>query len=516
MTSSRYQSRLFNFFSRQSQRFGDSVGRTWRSCRVAANWSLEALVYPIFVLVQKAVNLKSKQFKLQEAPQQHLNSDDANIISDNSTPMSDTAIVRTLEIVRKLPSRHANSLNPVAEKLDYVKYHQQLEIDDTVKAYLPLVRGIATHLGDKHIVLVTADNKVLDILSLRQQQKLQDRIIAEVAEYWRLWHLSELQVESKNLSPEIERLLDKLRGGSTRPEAKDVANNQDSTQLSTLSSTLSSTQTYLSGLDALIARLESTVSIVRRQTQQNLNILIHENKTAPISQYNSQRHTQIYTTSLVTEIRALLNLAINRFFDKSTTINQYWEVANQHRQLKASEKLPKLKQSTDDQDLWLTYDDLFGEELQAQRAAPRNQSISNDYPKLLNPYKAKQPKKQKISQITSNGLEQHIPRVSPLNFESIISKLFDSTATITQNPKKSAVSQDESNILIFNKVDSVTIKQGHQDKIEDKPEFIEIEATSVGYEKHILERILEWLDNLMLWLEEQFVRILKLIQQIFA
>lgn len=454
MTNSRYQSRLFNFFLSQSQRFGDSVGRTWRSCQVAANWSLEALVYPIFVLVQKAVNLKSKQLKPQQVPQQHLNSDNSNIISDNSTPECDTAIVHMLEIVRKLPSRHVNSLNPVADKLDYVEYHQQLEIDDTVKAYLPLVRGIATHLGNKHIVLVTADNKVLDILSLRQQQKLQDRIIAEVAEYWRCRHLYSKQAQSKNLLPEIELLLHKLTGGNTTPLALDAADNQD-TQLSTLSST----QTYLSSLDALIARLESTISLLRCQAQQ---------------------------------------IAINRFFDKSTTINQYWEVANKQGQLKASATLPKLRQSTDDEDPWLTYDDLFGEELQTPSAAPKNQSsISKDYPRLLNPYQAKQRRKQKISQITSEGVEQHISRVSPLN-------------------KESTVSQDESNVLVFNKVDSVTMKHGYQDKIEDKPECIEIEATSVGYEKHILERILEWLDNLMLWLEDKFVRILKLIQQIFA
>lgn len=494
MTNSRYQSRLFNFFLSQSQRFGDSVGRTWRSCQVAANWSLEALVYPIFVLVQKAVNLKSKQLKPQQGKQQHLKSDNSNIISENSTPECDTAIVHMLEIVRKLPSRHVNSLNSAADKLDYAQYHQQLEIDDTVKAYLPLVRGIATHLGNKHIVLVTADNKVLDILSLRQQQKLQDRIIAEVAEYWRCRHLSSKQAQSKNLLPEIELLLHKLTGGNTTPLALDAADDQD-TQLSTLSST----QTYLSSLDALIARLESTISIVRRQAQQNPSILIDENKTATISQYNSQSHTQIHTTSLVTEIRARLKVAINRFFEKSTTINQYWEVANKQGQLLSSATLPKLRQSTDDEDPWLTYDDLFGEELQAPSAAPKNQSsISKDYPRLLNPYQAAlQRRKQKISHITSNGVEQHISRVSPLN-------------------KQSTVSQDESNVLVFNKVDSVTMKHGHQDKIEDKAECIEIEATSVGYEKHILERILEWLDNLMLWLEDKFVRILKLIQQIFA
>ncbi|BAZ14205.1 hypothetical protein NIES4071_60450 [Calothrix sp. NIES-4071] len=493
MTSSRYQSRLFNFFSRQSQRFGDSVGRTWRSCRVAANWSLEALVYPIFLLIQKTVNSADKQLRPSSAPQQHLNSD-GNLILDNSTPECDTAIVHMLEIVKKLPSRHENSLNPVAEKLDYVRYHQQLEIDDTVKAYLPTVRGIATQLGNKHIVLVTTDNKVLDILTLKQQQKLQDRIIAEMSEYWRLWHLSSKQVESKNLLPEIELLLYKLTGGNTTPEASEAPSSEEI-------NTLSSAQAYLSGLDALIARLESIVSTVRTTNQ--------------INQYNIQNHTPQNTTSPITHVRTVMSAAINRLFNKFT-INQYREVVNKQGQIKATATLPKLRQSTNEtEDLWLTFDDLFGEELQA----PGNHSsVTNHYPRLLNPYKAKeQPAgKQKISQTISLGIERHIPRVSSLSKESIMSKLFDSTGTIAQNPKKSAVSQDESSIVISNRADSVTIKQGHQAQAEDKPEFVEILATNVGYEKHILERILEWLDNLMLWLEDQFVRILKLIQQIFA
>lgn len=467
MTNSRYQSKLFNFFSRQSQRFGDSVGRTWRTIRVSANWSLEALLYPVFALIQKAVNSADKQLRHAQAPQQKQLNSDNNTIEYKKTPDCDTAIVHMLQMVKKIPSRPENTLNSVAEKLDYVKYHQQLEINDTVKAYLSKVQGIATHLGNKHIVLVTADNKVLDILTLKQQQMIQDKIVAEVAEYWRLWHLSSKQVQSnKNLLPEIDQLLHKLTGASIIPTEDNLEQNQEIV-------TNLSTQSYISGLDTIVAHLESSMLTVRRH---------HQNQ------------------SLVAEISAIVINAINDFLGKSKVLSQYAEVTNNQLHPSYNATLPKLKQVTDEtEDLWLTFDDLFGEEL-----LPENQAVSTNKrlafkpsQRLLNQSCDDEPATRKVSQMVKSSYMK---------------------GNITHKPKTPAETQQvESDILILNHVDSVKIKQA--DKIptsDDKPEFVEIRATSVRYEKHILERILEWLDNLMLWLEDKFVRILKLIQQIFT
>lgn len=471
MTNSRYQSKLFNFFSRQSQRFGDSALRTWRTIRVSANWSLSALLYPVFALIQKAVNSADKQLRHAQAPQQKQLNSDNNTIEYKKTPDCDTAIVHLLQMVKKIPSRPENRLNSVAEKLDYVKYHQQLEINDTVKAYLSKVQGIATHLGNKHIVLVTADNKVLDILTLKQQQMIQDKIVAEVAEYWRLWHLSSKQVQSnKNLLPEIDQLLHKLTGASIIPTEDNLEQNQEIV-------TNLSTQSYISGLDAIVAHLESSMLTVRRH---------HQNQ------------------SLVAEISAIVINAINDFLGKSkvnSQVNsQYGEVTNSQLHPSYNATLPKLKQVVDEtEDLWLTFDDLFGEEL-----LPENQAVSTTKrlafkpsQRLLNQSCDDEPATRKVSQMVKSSYIK---------------------GNITRNPYTPAETQQvESDILILNLIDSVKIKQA--DKIptsDDKPEFVEIRATSVRYEKHILERILEWLDNLMLWLEDKFVRILKLIQQIFT
>jgi hypothetical protein len=48
---------------------------------------------------------------------------------------------------------------------------------------------------------------------------------------------------------------------------------------------------------------------------------------------------------------------------------------------------------------------------------------------------------------------------------------------------------------------------GQQNKYQFKPDWIEIKAIFIGYEKHPLEQILTWLDHLMLWIEIIFTSI---------
>ena len=43
--------------------------------------------------------------------------------------------------------------------------------------------------------------------------------------------------------------------------------------------------------------------------------------------------------------------------------------------------------------------------------------------------------------------------------------------------------------------------------MEAQPDWIETNATVMGYVKHPLEQLLAWLDSLMLWLEEMLLKI---------
>ncbi|MGH8002370.1 MAG: hypothetical protein ACREPR_23805, partial [Brasilonema sp.] len=50
-------------------------------------------------------------------------------------------------------------------------------------------------------------------------------------------------------------------------------------------------------------------------------------------------------------------------------------------------------------------------------------------------------------------------------------------------------------------------QQQNTTQVEAKPDWIETQAQTIGYQQHLLERILDSLDRVMLWLEDIFVEI---------
>ncbi|NEQ18504.1 MAG: hypothetical protein F6K44_34605, partial [Moorea sp. SIO3E2] len=51
--------------------------------------------------------------------------------------------------------------------------------------------------------------------------------------------------------------------------------------------------------------------------------------------------------------------------------------------------------------------------------------------------------------------------------------------------------------------------------LEPDQDWIETQATPEGYIKHPLERVLEWLDITILWIEELVVKIWRLLQRLW-
>jgi hypothetical protein len=60
---------------------------------------------------------------------------------------------------------------------------------------------------------------------------------------------------------------------------------------------------------------------------------------------------------------------------------------------------------------------------------------------------------------------------------------------------------------------TVTFAEAKETKIEMQQDWLETEAKPIGYVKHPLEIILEWLDRIMLWLEEVAVKIWRWLQK---
>ena len=189
--SHRYQSRLFSFIHKQSRLLTNRLSSTWKSLQAVTSWMSPIVFYPS--LPQSA----AKQ-NLHQLP--------------NTPPTVDTPIKQVLllvedlhlqEIVTTAPSKNLfgflwNKFFPkVNTELSTTANSSQL-LEPKSSNFLvqnrPKVQGIASLISNRLLVLVSAHNEILDILTSHQQQVLQARIISEVT-CWRLQRLLPSQDE---------------------------------------------------------------------------------------------------------------------------------------------------------------------------------------------------------------------------------------------------------------------------------------------------------------------------------
>ena len=260
----RYKSQLFNFLSRKSRRLKDESDRAVRNLKVAAVWGAQILLYPVYLLAQTS-QLAGRQLQqaTQEKPQLHSGKKDwARPKNPPTPPPADTPIQQVLlaiagqEESELLLNPAANSVaassntgffHQVADAINRVsttyfgfKFFNHnaasgsspssssnlilrpLNLPETVvvQTLQPkaaagtsgqslaatlqnqiVVRGVATQLATRSVVLVTAENQILDILTPEQQQKLQQRIRWELANYWRQWRLA--QASAKGIAAQL-------------------------------------------------------------------------------------------------------------------------------------------------------------------------------------------------------------------------------------------------------------------------------------------------------------------------
>jgi hypothetical protein len=227
-SSSRYQSRLFNLIDRQSHRLTEKWDHKLRQLKVATVWGAQVVLYPVYLLFQ-ATRLGGKQLR-QAATKGWLqlqNLTDSSEQCQDSTLTSDAPIqqiLRTIQIttsstglpnchgmqaiaidqaaaiaprltcqftvVEDAPSRRFSGLANLLGRFQRAEDRQgasELSVNSLALSTLhrPSLQGIATLLASRTLVLIAAENQILDILTPEQQQKLQQRMIWEVANYWR-------------------------------------------------------------------------------------------------------------------------------------------------------------------------------------------------------------------------------------------------------------------------------------------------------------------------------------------
>ncbi|KAB8335290.1 hypothetical protein SD80_002845 [Scytonema tolypothrichoides VB-61278] len=557
-TPGRYQSRLFNFFHQQSRRWGQQFERTIRHVQVAANWSLEALLTSVYLLISKATESAGKQLHTNEQqPRFQLQENQTEIVE---TPSSvNTPIQRVLEAAVTLQIAGSADHRSTETNNSHYLWIPHFPVFPTVSSPLtpslsdsltfsspPIVRGIASLLGNRNLVLVTIENEVLDILTPQQQEKLQNRILEEVATYCCSWQLTQSEDETKVLS-EIDRLLNKLTGSKKSipalPQATGTESKKEYQELPGIFQKLPL-------LDAAIAQIESRAVVTISRTsghllqlvQNQLNIFIYGKEQQLTTE---QRSLDGNWEDQASKIQALIWGAINYFFGERNTnkleqktptdsIDKGLSIGLKNKpktvklpQRPSSSALPESPDlpSENIEDPWLTMDDLFGDnlfgDLQEVTEVVNEQQLlvtSSESPKSVLPASPSESPKSAIPASPSVKITRQI------NFKSfsvlsqakelIQNSKYSLRATYANKIWKSSSSSDtpisqfesDSNLIKDNKGE-ILHQQPKTTQVEAKPDWIETQAQTIGYAKHPLEQVLEWLDRIMLWVEENLVKI---------
>lgn len=535
-SSGRYQSKLFNFFHQQSRRWGEQFERTLRHIQVTASWSIEAVLHPVYMLVQKAAESSSRQLNAGEQQRSLQLPGNATDSQQPSPQSADNAIARVLEVV---PSPQIKD-KKTQEHGDRDKHFFRSHYFPTVQYPHPFVlhsppphtpspssqspianpqhiQGVASNLANRNLVLVAADNEILDILTLQQQKKLQNRINEELrtCESQQV-KLIEPALDETQILPEIDRLLNKIILGKKENSLAlpQEAIAEDKNTLKYLPIPLKG----LAILDETIAKLESntlvpisrTSSELLQSVQTQLNIFFY-GKQQSITSREKVLSTEVGENQ-TSKVLSLIWEAINYFFgekphksleqtssSKSSDRTALPVNPKIHRQLKfpaqslSSKALPETSQFQNGEtvDPWLTMDDLFNNSPQVSEVDNKpqlNESFSNTNFTLPETLSDRQ-----------NILHY---------FQSKTLKLKEILGSV--NRQKSIIANSHSQITEFDsqKTKEEATQSYHQtDAIEAKPDWIEISARTLGYVKHPLEFILECLDRAMLWLERIFFKI---------
>ncbi|HLO86951.1 MAG TPA: hypothetical protein VK203_18380 [Nostocaceae cyanobacterium] len=485
-SSSRYQSKLFNFVFQQSRRLTEQWENSFRHFQVAAKWSLETLLYSFSQLFQPD---EWEGKRLQPT---------ATASPTPVLPPSDAPIQQVLEVVQNLPSDAAAkadlSVNPFAWLgslwLKFVnKEPEPLPPESRLQYHIPEVRAIASQLSNRGLVLVTTDNRILDVLTTQQQVTLTNKITKLIGEYGHLVKLAQIEQEKK-LLPEINQIFHKLTGNDSQ-----IATLPES-QITFKSKSFNSSYQFLEFIDTFLAKLETSTIVpvqqrsqeIIHQAQTQLNIFLYGKE-----QVAARGQIQINSEKLESQqpsISELLEAAINYFFGFKSRGNSTTKLKPSQTTTNILPKSSNLPQSNFTPDVWLTWDDLFGN--------AKSNTNTNQLPPV------EETQHQEINQEINIYQEEveNLPKPTSSQILTWLTQLIaGKTVANSRTQQNSATSQEDKNNI---------------PQLEAKPEWIETSAKFVGYEKHPLEQILAWLDVLFLRLEQIFINFVYFLKGLFS
>ena len=598
-----YKSRLFNFLNRQYIRINAQIGKRTRQLKLTVEWSLQTLLYPFYLLVQ-AGRMVGRQFNANSQPTPW-ELEPANNDRSTSLPDSDSPIQKVLEAIA------TENILPQPKQLT--------------------VQGLAIMLTNRHLVLVSSDNQIYDLLSPQQQKDLQLLIRDVSADYWQQTRLVTGKINPKiSTLPTIKsqqselslplKLFWQLMGWVQKSRVAIACN------LFGESSLISSPQSnynsevdnsepvspptgFLANLDSSVAKLENVYFITWNKSN-----LTNSNNYKDIDSINNNNQLHLQEKEEVFSLQILIKSAIDYFFGRHKNQNEIKEnsssalapietnkkknlsspgsssetsslrrkdknIINSLQEIVANVRNEKIKiisnkiqnqvnkiisrdfpENIEEQkdpfqiknliwaaidyffnqknkklsspnnllknnpknsnnilspdnfvieDPWLTWEDLYGNDTRPEEVD--NKEKPEVKSNSLFP-KSKQNNTQKIPKNKANIAL--VSESSVTRQKKSVAKPFGRQSQSSQPQTKS---QAHPNLVKNNNSipNSIEVNPEPQvNEVENQPDCLETQATDLGYDKHFLQIILEWLDKTILWLENLSIKIWRWLRRI--
>ncbi|WP_310488188.1 hypothetical protein [Chamaesiphon sp. VAR_69_metabat_338] len=197
--SGNYQSRVFTFINKRTDRLKDSCAKGLRHIKVAVVWTGQILLYPL-QLLGRALDILPPQLEAPSTqrslpqPAPDISIEQALVaIVDAGYPIEiaqqgELAAVDDWSIIDE--NIWHTGYGMTAPKSHDATYHPRAA--GRMRSKKPLIRGISSLLRDRQLVLVTTENELLDLLTNSQQQELRRQIGIDIAIGWHQWHASQL------------------------------------------------------------------------------------------------------------------------------------------------------------------------------------------------------------------------------------------------------------------------------------------------------------------------------------
>lgn len=619
-----YKSQLLNFISKQSRQVADNCDRTWRQVQSATLNATQILLYPAYLLVQSsrmlARQLRESSQKVDLPELQEFVEGENLKFSQNSSLnlwnegiVTESAIVEIVHLAENLllPSQTKTNSDNVSFLINgrnatpdiglqretqfsekTTNTSQKLLLEHQPKTQLaeisinnvatintkPEVRGIATFLPARSLVLVGDENQILDILTVEQQELLESRITWEVANsgpgrreiakqelkfnlgleaaaeksqlppvrgFWQLmaWvQTSPLAVKRNQFGESIlavKKAIDantdrhliisqQITGVKTDRRAIASGNAIDY-NTSELTSNFypkfdraNNSPSFLNLLDRAAVNLEEfNIPQVSKNTVESIIGQPEKIDTAS-SEPKLSPNTREIVENYARHIEEMIWSSVDYLLGKETAASENTEKSVAIKYALEQQELESTEKNEQKSDRpWLNLQDLFGEQSPATSSPiSTSQIATNVKPKIdeiekLSERRSTLPSTSPYPEAIHTLLTQiklslftKVSKSKPqkeLNLEttqknSLVPTVKESTPTEAEEtelaePKKPEITGKTS------KIPSIATTPGNKSSNESPDEYLETKAESMGYIKHPLEQVLEWLDQIMLRLE---------------